>query len=420
MKPVSSIFCLCVLAAAVAVPPAVAQQAGAGPSALSGQYRNLIREVQPQVTDKAIDAKLNAYWASLFEGDDDSRVYYPSAPTAHGASAYILDVGNKDVRSEGMSYGMMIAVQMNKKPAFDALWNWAVTHMRYQSGPRKGYFRWQCLPAGCDKDAVPASDGEEYIATALLMAASRWGNGDGIYNYAQQANDLLDTMLHKEEMNGGVVDEVRSIFDSKHKQVVFVPIGTAAEFSDPSYHLPAFYELWARRAAGWKGQQQADRQRWLAIAETSRRYFDKAAHPQTGLTPDYAEFDGRPRHLDGHGDFRYDAFRTASNWAVDQAWWGKNPGAVQLSRRLLGFFDRQKGDPYPSLYTVDGKVIDEGASTGLVAGNAMATLVVDGKAAGRYVKDLWRLAPPKGQWRYYNGLLQFMAVMHVSGRFKAY
>lgn len=53
MKPVSSIFSLCLLAAAVAVPPAMAQQA----SALSGQYRNLIREVQPQVTDQAIDAK---------------------------------------------------------------------------------------------------------------------------------------------------------------------------------------------------------------------------------------------------------------------------------------------------------------------------------------------------------------------------
>ncbi len=356
----------------------------------------------------------------MFEGDDNSRVYYPSAPTAHGPSAYILDVGNKDVRSEGMSYGMMIAVQMNKKPAFDALWNWAVTHMQYKDGPRKRYFRWQCLPAGCSKDAVPASDGEEYIATALFMAASRWGNGEGIYDYSQHANELLNTMLHKEAMNGGVVDEVRSMFSSKHNQVVFVPIGKAADFSDPSYHLPAFYELWARRATGWKGQQQADRQRWLAIAETSRRYFEKSSHPLTALTPDYAEFDGRPHHSDGHGDFRYDAYRTGGNWAVDQAWWGKNPSAITLSRTLLRFFDGHPGKVYPSLYAIDGTVISKAGSTGLVAGNAMAALVVDSKAAERYVNDLWRLAPPKGEWRYYNGLLQFMAVLHVSGRFQAY
>jgi oligosaccharide reducing-end xylanase len=417
LKPVSTILSLCLLSAA-ALQPATGQPAG--PSAATGQYRNLVREVRPQTSDEAIDAKLDAYWASLFEGDDDSRVYYPSAPTAHGPSAYILDVGSKDVRSEGMSYGMMIAVQMNKKPAFDALWNWAATHMRYETGPRKGYFRWQCLPAGCAKDTVPASDGEEYIATALLMAASRWGNGEGIYDYARQANDLLDTMLHKEDMNGGVVDGVRSMFSAQHDSVVFVPIGRAADFSDPSYHLPAFYELWARRATGWKGRQEADRARWRAIAETSRRYFDKAAHPVTALTPDYAEFDGRPRRIDGHGDFRYDAFRTGGNWAVDQAWWGKNPGAVRLSRTLLGFFDGQTGKPYPSLYAIDGTVINPAGASGLVAGNAVAALVIDGKLAARYVDDLWHLTPPKGEWRYYNGLLQFMAVLHVSGRFKAY
>lgn len=31
--------------------------------------------------------------------------------------AYILDTGNDDIRSEGMSYGMMICVQMDKKPS---------------------------------------------------------------------------------------------------------------------------------------------------------------------------------------------------------------------------------------------------------------------------------------------------------------
>ncbi len=79
-----------------------------------------------------------------------------------------------------MSYGMMIAVQTGHKAAFDALWNWTATHMRYRNGPRAGYFRWQCKPAGCDEDTAPASDGEARIATALLMAAGRWGNGAGL------------------------------------------------------------------------------------------------------------------------------------------------------------------------------------------------------------------------------------------------
>lgn len=383
-------------------------------------YRNLLRELRPDVTEAAIDAKLAGYWRSLFEGGADRRVVYPAAPTANGPAAYVLDVGNADVRSEGMSYGMMIAVQMGRQAEFNALWNWAATHMRYASGPREGYFRWQCQPTGCGdfgKDAVPASDGEAYFATALLMAAGRWGNGQGLYDYNAQAQALLRTMLHKETMNGGVKAGVRAMFSPEHGQVVFVPIGNAADFSDPSYHLPAFYEIWARRA-----EAPEDRQRWAEIARISRAYFSRAAHPATGLTPDYAEFDGRPHKHEGHEDFRYDAFRTAVNWSVDQAWWGANPTAAGLSRKLLGFFAAQGpgGKPYPHLYTLDGKPLNDEPSKGLIASNAVAALLVEPALAQRFVDDLWALEPPSGPWRYYDGLLQFMGLLHVTGRFKAW
>jgi endo-1,4-beta-D-glucanase Y len=386
-------------------------------AAVTGRYRNLLREIRPDIAEADIDRKLAGYWKSLFEGGAEQRVVYPATPTPDGPAAYVVDIANADVRSEGMSYGMMIAVQMDRKAEFDALWNWAATHMRYRTGPRAGYFRWQCQPQGCAKDAVPASDGEEYFATALLMAAARWGNGQGLYDYNAQAQALLSTMLHKETMNGGIVEGVRSMFSSEHGQVVFVPIGKAADFSDPSYHLPAFYEIWARRA-----DQPEDRKRWAEIAGISRAYFSRAAHPKTGLTPDYAEFDGRPRVHEGHEDFRYDAFRTAVNWSVDQAWWDKNPEAAGLSRRLLGFFASQGpgGKPYPHLYTLDGKPLNGEAATGLMASNAVAALLVDKPLAERFVNDLWALEPPTGRFRYYDGLLQFMALLHVTGRFRAW
>jgi endo-1,4-beta-D-glucanase Y len=387
-------------------------------AAQSGHYRNLLREVRPDISEADITAKLDAYWQSLFEGGKDQRIVFAASPTPDGPASYVLDVGNADVRSEGMSYGMMIAVQMGRKAEFDALWNWAWTHMRYRTGPRQSYFRWQCKPKGCSdfgKDAVPASDGEEYMVTALLMAANRWGNGTGVYDYNAQAQEILTAMLHKETMNGGVKEGARSMFSPEHGQVVFVPVGNAADFSDPSYHLPAFYEIWARHAA-----KAEDRARWSEIAAISRAYFVKAAHPKTGLTPDYAHFDGRPKVLDGHEDFRYDAFRTAVNWSVDQVWWGKNPAAAGLSTRLLSFFAAQGpgGKPYPHLYTLDGKALNDEPSKGLMASNAVAALLVDKPLATRFVNDFWALAPPTGQWRYYDGLLQFMAMLHVTGRFR--
>ncbi len=61
--------------------------------------------------------------------------------------AFIGDILHKDVRSEGMSYGMMIAVQLNKKNEFDRLWKWAKTYMQHKTEPSKNYFSWQLDPA---------------------------------------------------------------------------------------------------------------------------------------------------------------------------------------------------------------------------------------------------------------------------------
>ena len=44
--------------------------------------------------------------------------------------AYIYTADTDDVRSEGMSYGMMICVQMDKREEFNRLWKWAKTYMQ--------------------------------------------------------------------------------------------------------------------------------------------------------------------------------------------------------------------------------------------------------------------------------------------------
>ena len=386
----------------------------------SGTYRNLFTEWNPDLTEADVQAKLETYWNSLFGTDPDRRVYYESGANANGPLAYIKDVGNDDIRSEGMSYGMMIALQMDRKAEFDALWNWAKTHMQYQEGPRAGYFQWQCQPDGCHQGAVPASDGEEYFATALFFAAHRWGTGEGIYDYEAEANRILNAMLHKEDMNGGVVEGVHDMFNREEKKVVFVAIGNAASFSDPSYHLPAFYELWGRWAEGWNGEQEADRQFWLDAADTSRAYFMRATHPETGLNPDYATFDGEPVDVDGHGDFRFDAYRTAVNWAVDYAWWAADPNEILLTDRLHAFFAAQGLDDYVNQYTLDGQPLSDENSPGLIASNGAASLSASHPRAWEFVEALWELEPPSGQWRYYDGLLSFMALLHASGHFRIY
>ncbi len=372
----------------------------------SGRYRNLFGDLLGK-SDAEIQQKIDQAWQQLFYGDDDTqRVYYPVGRDM----AYIKDIADDDVRTEGMSYGMMLAVQLDKQEEFNRLWKWACTYLLQKSGPYKGYFAWHATDTGKQIDANPASDGEEWFVMALLFAANRWGNGEGIFNYQAEAQKILDTMLHKNEKGRG---PVTNMFDPKTKQVVFVPGGRSATFTDPSYHLPAFYELWARWA-------DKDNGFWNEAAQVSRAFWMKAAHPQTGLMPDYAEFDGQPTDDPFHKDFRFDAFRVASNVALDWAWFAADRWEVEQSNRLLDFFRGRGLDDYVNQYTLDGRPLSGDRSAGLVAMNAVAGLAADPQKSKDFVQALWDLEIPSGQWRYYDGLLYFLALLQVSGNYRIY
>ena len=387
-----------------------AAEAQSSRSFATGKYRNLFREIGKK--DAEIRAKVEAAYQQLFHGDGATqRVYYPVGADM----AYIKDIGNNDVRSEGMSYGMMLTVQLDKREEFDRLWKWAKVNMQHASGPWKGYFAWQCDPSGKPRTKVPASDGEEYFAMALYFAAGRWGSGTGIRNYRVEADAILHAMLHKERDNGGIVDTAHNMFNLKEKQVVFVPNGEAASFTDPSYHLPAFYELWSRWA-------KEDRDFWREAAATSRRFFRNAAHPITGLSADYTTFEGKPKKApwdpNSRADnFMFDSFRTAGNIAMDYAWFGVDPWQVHQTNRQLEFFAKQK-PMYVSNYTVDGKPLADFRSTGLISMNAAATLASTSKVAPQFVRDLWDAAVPSGQWRYYDGMLYLFGLLHASGQYR--
>jgi oligosaccharide reducing-end xylanase len=373
----------------------------------SNAYRNLFAEYLGK-SDEEAQARIDAAWEQLFYGNDDSeRVYYPVGEDM----AYMADIGSGDVRSEGMSYGMMIAVQLDKKEEFDRLWKWTKTYMYQDDGPYQGYFAWHTTFEGEQLDANPASDGEEWFAMALLFASARWGDGEGIFDYRAQAQEILDVMLHKEDTKS---DLATNMFNLEHKQVVFVPrIGPVSSFTDPSYHLPAYYELWARWA-------ERDNEFWAEAAQVSREHFKNAAHPETGLMPDYANFDGTPHGTDEHKDFRFDAFRTLSNVAVDYAWFAADPWQVEQSNRVLNFLASQGMDSYPNQYALDGKPLSGDHSTGLVSTAAVAALAADRATGEPFVQALWDTQIPSGQWRYYNGLLYMFGLLHVSGNFRIY
>ena len=139
-------------------------------------------------------------------------------------------------------------------------------------------------------------------------------------------------MLHQDRYVAAGSDITRMI-DPVTKQIVFVPRGDSSHFTDPSYHLPAFYELYARWAS-------AAGDYWREAAEVSRAYFKTAAHPTTGLFPDYSLFDGTPTDpgQGGHADFRFDAWRVIQNVVDRSLLVRREPWAVEEANRWQGFF----------------------------------------------------------------------------------
>ena len=92
---------------------------------------------------------------------------------------YLEDTGNHDARTEGMSYGMMICVQMDKKEEFDRIWKWACTYMWMEEGESEGYFAWSCGLDGTRNANGAAPDGEEFFAMALFLPLTAGVTGKG-------------------------------------------------------------------------------------------------------------------------------------------------------------------------------------------------------------------------------------------------
>ena len=370
------------------------------------RYRNLFAELGYKQKD--IDKKLKSVFESVFYGPD--KVYFEVGDSM----AYISDIKNHDVRTEGMSYGLMIAVQFDRKDIFDRLWRWGKKYMQHQEGPLKGYFAWSCKTDGTRNAQGPASDGELYYVTSLIFASNRWGNSTGI-NYLAEAQNILDCSMQKIGM-----ERVAPLINLEHQLITFTPDPFGGRFTDPSYHVPAFYEVWARWAEDGRSEF------WRACARKSREYLHKSIHPVTGLNPDYNNYDGTllgSKRVIGDA-FRFDSWRVPMNIALDYSWaCADRKWQQEYGNKIQNFFYSQGIDSFVDQYNVDGTTVTEllGAggykklrhSLGLVATTAAVSLVCTHDKSREFVDRLWNVkhVPYDDGYfdAYYDGLLRLFA-----------
>ncbi len=380
----------------------------------TGIYRNVFREAG--YSQVAIDEKVANAWHDLFEGPN--HIYFEVGDSM----AYVSDIKNKDARTEGLSYGMMIAVQLNKKDVFDRIWRWSKKNLQHQDGPREAYFAWSFSTVTNKKNSEgTASDGELYFVTSLLFASNRWGNNTGI-DYYHEARRILDAMWKKDGTGG-----IFNLFNTEHKQITFTPEGGNYNWTDPSYHLPAFLEVWALYAKDGHEQFYRD------CADTSRAFLHRACHPVTGLNSDYTEFSGEPHPTRWMPPgFRYDSWRVPMNITMDYAWFGKDKAWQEDYAKRFQTFLKSKGlDTYDDQFNLDGTkpefILQAGPvkklrhSIGLVSTAATTTIINKDKNL-EFIKAIWnaKLEPFDDGYfdPYYDGLMYLFSLMHLSGKYQ--
>ena len=379
------------------------------------QYRNLFSLIGKE--DQEVKDRLDQIFETFFYGSEEERIYHPAGEDM----GYLEDTGNHDARTEGMSYGMMICVQMDKKEEFDRIWKWACTYMWMEEGESEGYFAWSCGLDGTRNANGAAPDGEEFFAMALFFASHRWGDGEGIYCYSGQARKILRACIHKGE-NGR---PGYPMWNHENRQILFVP---GIDFTDPSYHLPHFYELFAL----WADEE--DRPFFKEAAKVSRGYLAKACHEKTGMSAEYAEFDGQPMSrplpwtTDRHDWFFSDAYRTVANIGLDYEWFGIDEGQYDAPEKLLRFLDaRWDEDPF-EIYEVDGTSLHKPAlhPVGLQVTTTQGILSVLGRTkdeesiriAKKWLEEFFRMPLREGNRRYYDNCLYFFAFLALSGNYR--
>lgn len=174
---------------------------------------------------------------------------------------------------------------------------------------------------------------------------------------------------------------ITPLIHPEHQLITFVPTGFVGS-TDPSYHVPAFYEVWAL----WAEDGRADY--WRECATKSREFLHKAIHPETGLNPDYSNYDGsllNSGRIIGDA-FRFDSWRVPMNIALDYSWACKDKEWQQsYGHNIQNFLYNQGIDQFVDQYNADVPLLQRSwvrvdilnfvILTGLVASSAAISLV---------------------------------------------
>jgi endo-1,4-beta-D-glucanase Y len=308
--------------------------------------------------------------------------------------------------SEGIAYGMTAAVYMDDQTVFDQLWKYEQIHL-----DANGLMHWEIKPDGSGPSGTgAATDGDEDMAFALIMADKKWGGSgslaDTYLNYAKKQIDLIwrfevdhtrgDVLTPGDQFGGGQVINI-------------------------SYFAPAYYRIFGKvsgKTADWNKVVDSSYLALFAALNSTNKNVDN------GLVPAWSTPAGVPTVPSGTSHpihHQLDSSRTPFRIGQDYCWFGE-PRALTYLQKISSFYAGIGATKIVDGYNLDGTVFP-GATLTLAA--FVGPAGVGAMATPQYavLRDQARIAlvtPPGllGGSLYYNESWTVLSLLMMSGQFQ--
>ena len=250
--------------------------------------------------------------------------------------------------SEGIGYGMLLAVYANDQNTFDNLWKYEQLFL-----DNHGLMNWYISPDGNTVLGTgAATDGDEDMAFALLMADKRWG-GQG---------SLSTTYLAAAKAQIGLIWQYE--VDPNHAYVLTSGDQSDGSVINISYFAPAYYREFGQATNAAPNWKKVIDECYTVISATLNA---QNGNSQNGLVPAWSTPAGVPMTPPGTSMPLYhqlDSCRTPFRLGEDYCW-NAEPRALTYLQKITGFYASVgvasmvdgydlNGTPHPQFVTTGG------------------------------------------------------------------
>jgi endo-1,4-beta-D-glucanase Y len=302
-----------------------------------------------------------------------------------------------DTVSEGMGYGMLAAVYVGDKDTFDGLW--AFTKANFDSN---GLMNWHITSSGAVASGGQgsATDADEDIAFALLMASDQWKGG----TYLDDAVTMINVMRGYDLFTDGSVQNGDG--------------WSSTNALYPDYFSPAYYRVFAKATGDtfWSKTVIDAGYAHLAAVTGTHGLVPNSTNLQNSLTASTCNRTNPTYTCDLR--YGYDACRTPWRIGMD-ACWNNEPRAFTYLMAIGGYFDSNGGVASIG----DGYTSPDGPKTSANQNSAfIGPAGVAGMAAGfgKLRDDAFNFNNPSSNNSYFAQSLRVLSMLMMSGNMLDY